>query len=205
LYAAAVAPRTAVPTGTALTPGQARFAAGATIATGAPVTAGAALVAREPHQCCLPKSEVSFDVRGRAVGQTVENALAILDPKLVQQLVGADDTRLGATGPFLSEQTHHRLGQLPVVDDAGRTPHAGTSNRAPLPPPPHDDDEITTAEDRAAMLARDADASAMTVNRVTCVDVALRSKTVATSLFCRSPGPIPLPQAPVQFRNRSPA
>jgi hypothetical protein len=125
--------------------------------TGAPVTARAALVARKPHQCCLPKSEVLFDLRGRTVGQSVENALAILDPKLVHQLLGADDTRLGAAGLSLSEQIRHRLSQLPIVDDAGRTPHAGTSNRAPLPPPPHDDDEITTAEDRAAMVTRRAD------------------------------------------------
>jgi hypothetical protein len=101
---------------------------------------------------CVPKRSVPLDVSGRTAIEAVENAFAVLRTKLVQQLVGADCTRLDM-GLLLLEQQRHSLRKVFVVDDAGRSPHAGKSSRPPLPPPPLDDDEVMTAEDRAAIVA----------------------------------------------------
>jgi len=74
----------------------------------------------------------------------------------VQQLVGADGTRLGAD--LISEELHHRLRELTAVHDAGWSPDAKLSNRSTLSPPTHDDDEVTPTGDRATIVARDSDA-----------------------------------------------
>jgi hypothetical protein len=75
---------------------------------------------------------------------------------LVQQLLGADGSGLGAD--LSSEELRHRLCKLTAFHDAGWHPYARASKRSMLPPLSRDDDEITPAENRAAILARDSDA-----------------------------------------------
>jgi hypothetical protein len=120
--------------------------------------AGAALRrAPESRLSCLPKRSISLDVGGRTAIEAVEDRERILRTKLVQQLIGADNTRFGA-GSFVSDQIGHRLREIPTVGDARRRPHAGQSSRPLLSPPPHDDDEVMLAEDRVAIVAGSPDA-----------------------------------------------
>lgn len=58
------------------------------------------------------------------------------------------------------DEVSHLRSKLDVVDYADRCPPAGTTNRALLPPPSHDDNEITPAENRAVIVASNADATA---------------------------------------------
>ena len=119
---------------------------------------------REPRLSRTPEGQVVLYLVGGAGVQSIENVLPILRAKLVKQIVGADHTHVGV-GFILSDKVSHRSRKLEVVNDAERSPHAWTSNRALLPPLPHDDDEVTSAEDRAGMVARRADAARRTGER----------------------------------------
>jgi hypothetical protein len=109
-------------------------------------------VLREPRGSSTPEGQVAFYFIGSAAVQSIENVLPILRAKLVKHIVGADHTHVGA-GFSLSDKVSHHRRKLEVVNNADRSPHAWTSNRA-MPPLPHDDDEITPAENRARMMAR---------------------------------------------------
>jgi hypothetical protein len=132
--------------------------AGATVATRAAVEAGTAFAHREPRLGRALEGQVALYLVGGAVVQSIENVLSILRAKLVKQIVGADHTHVDDL--FIrSDKVSHRRRKLQVVNDANRCPQAGTSDRALLPPPSHDDDEITSAEDRAGMVAGRTDAA----------------------------------------------
>jgi hypothetical protein len=153
LHPAPVAPRAAITAGAAIGWGSGPSIAKAAVTAGAALAADAAIwgALEQSRLSCAAKRAVLFDLSGAAAVEAVENALAVLRAKLVQQLARADRPSLGA-GLLLSQQQCHRLRELFVVDNSGRSPSAELSNRPPLPPPPHDDDEVTRAEDRAVII-----------------------------------------------------
>lgn len=113
---------------------------------------------REACCGCPAKLEVAFDLGGRAAVEPLEDPFTLLGTKPVQQLVTADGSRLEPTA-LLSQNRHHRLGEVAAAGNSDRSPVAGPANRALRPPPPHDDEEIIPTEDRALMLAARPDAA----------------------------------------------
>lgn len=129
-----------------------------TIAAGAALAARTAVgCTRKPRRRRLPKLAVAFDLGGRAAVEPFENPLTVFRPKLVEQLVAADDPRF-CPAPVLSQQRSHRLRELAVVGDADGNPGFRPEQPASLPPASHEHDEIVPSENRPGIVSRRADA-----------------------------------------------
>jgi hypothetical protein len=101
---------------------------------------------------CPTQLEVASDLGDRAPIEPLQNPFTFLRAEPVQELAGADSSRLDPA-VLLLQHRRHRLGEVAAIGNAYRSPFVRPANRALLPPPPCDDEEMIPAEDRPCMLA----------------------------------------------------